>query len=126
MNTALRNATIVANAYSLPSLMTPELEARLGLDMAQRARMEGIKPAVPTARTPPGIKIREINASRAEVANRRVLDALEGRMTAGQIAERIGVVTSSAQDRLLILEGLGRVRRSRQPGMRAHLWEAVQ
>ena len=37
---ARRNATIVANAYSLPGLMTPQLEARLGLDMIARARAE--------------------------------------------------------------------------------------
>ena len=35
---ARRNAVIVANAYALPSLMTPQLEARLGLDMIARAR----------------------------------------------------------------------------------------
>ena len=37
---ARRNATIVANAYALPGLMTPQLEARLGLDMIARARAE--------------------------------------------------------------------------------------
>lgn len=36
-----RNAVIVANAYALPSLMTPQLEARLGADMAETARREG-------------------------------------------------------------------------------------
>jgi len=38
---ASRNAVIVANAYALPGLMTPQLEARLGLDMIARARAEG-------------------------------------------------------------------------------------
>ena len=36
-----RNAVIVANAYALPSYMTPDIEARLGADMAETARREG-------------------------------------------------------------------------------------
>jgi len=40
-NSTRRNAVIVANAYALPSLMTPQLEARLGADMAETARREG-------------------------------------------------------------------------------------
>ncbi len=38
---ARRNAVIIANAYALPSYMTPDLEARLGADMAETARREG-------------------------------------------------------------------------------------
>lgn len=48
---AKRSATIVANAYALPGLMTPQLEARLGLDMIARARAEGY-----FARMPPSPK----------------------------------------------------------------------
>lgn len=35
-----RNAKILANAYNSPGSMTPQMEARLGLDMIARARAE--------------------------------------------------------------------------------------
>jgi len=47
---ASRNAVIVANAYALPRYMTPELESRLGADMAETARREGH-----FARMPPSV-----------------------------------------------------------------------
>lgn len=54
---ARRNANIFANAYSRPGQMTPQLEARLGLDMIARARAEGH-----FARMPPSPK--DENAAR--------------------------------------------------------------
>lgn len=63
---ARRNATIIANAYALPGLMTPQLEARLGLDMAETARREGHM-----ARMPPSIVAKEGAASGGRIGGKR-------------------------------------------------------
>jgi len=63
---ARRNATIIANAYALPGLMTPQLEARLGLDMAETARREGHM-----ARMPPSIIAKEGAASGGRIGGKR-------------------------------------------------------
>lgn len=63
---ARRNATIIANAYALPGLMTPQLEARLGLDMAETARRDGHM-----ARMPPSIIAKEGAASGGRIGGKR-------------------------------------------------------
>ncbi len=63
---ARRNATIIANAYALSGLMAPQLEARLGLDMAETARREGHM-----ARMPPSIVAKEGAASGGRIGGKR-------------------------------------------------------
>lgn len=86
---ARRNAVIVANAYALPRYMTPELESRLGADMAETARREGH-----FARMPPSVVDKAI-ASRGGIASVQVRGA---RLDEG------------AQNRALILSKLTRER----------------
>ncbi len=86
---ARRNAVIVANAYALPSLMTPQLEARLGADMAETARREGH-----IARMPPSM------ANKAAVSS-------GGKASA---KARGGVMDEGAETRALILSKITRGR----------------
>ena len=116
-----REEAIVKNAYMVPSLITPNIEALIGAEMARSARKSGQRPKLP-----------ETRIDTAQVANidLRIMAFLSGSskpMERGEIATALGVTTEHINTPLQRLRMRGHIKAKMEAARRySYTVEAAQ